>query len=119
MDLENVPVVSKEEVVGIMKSEGTIVLNVLAPQAYERLHIKGSVSAPYDRLERGEFDDLCREKKTVVYCASFDCGASRKAAALLKERGIDASAYEGGIREWAEFGLPTEGSMSSQEYLHS
>lgn len=111
--------VSREELIDLLDSEKVVILNVLASHAYDRIHIKNSISAPYDKLENGEFDDLGRDKKLIVYCASYDCGASRKAAALMRERGFDVAAYEGGIREWAESGYPTEGSMSKEEYLRS
>lgn len=117
MNIDDVPVIKKEELLGMLDSKETIILNVLASQAYEKLHIRNSVSAPYDRIENGEYDEMLKNKKIVVYCASYSCGASRKAAALLREKGLDASAYEGGIKEWAESGYPTGGSMTPEEYL--
>lgn len=117
MDLEKIPVVDKDDLLKMIDSDNTIILNVLASHAYEKLHIKNSISAPYDKLENGELDELGRGKKIVVYCASYNCGASRKAASLLREKGLDASAYEGGIKEWAESGFPTEGNLTAEEYL--
>lgn len=112
MDLGSVPVVSKHELLKMMDSKNVVIMNVLARQAYNNIHIKNSISAPYDRLENGEFDSIDKSKRLVIYCASYSCGASKKAAALMRERGFDAAAYEGGIKEWVESGYPTEGEDS-------
>lgn len=117
MDVTDVPVIVKEALLNMLDSENVVIMNVLAKHAYDRLHIKNSISAPYDRLENGEFDNLDRGKRLIIYCASYSCGASKKAAAIMKERGFMVAAYEGGIREWAESGLPTEGEISPEEYL--
>ncbi len=116
MDLTNVPVVRKEELLDLLNSEDAVVMNVLASHAYDKMHIKGSISAPYDRLENGEFDNIDKKKRLIIYCASYDCGASKKAAALMRERGFDAAAYEGGIKEWSEAGYPTEGKELEKGY---
>lgn len=117
MNMNDVPVMKKEEVLDLLDSSDAVIVNVLASQAYDKLHIRNSVSVPYDRLENGELDDAGKEKKIIIYCASYSCGASRKAAALLREKGIDAYAYEGGIKEWAESGYPTDGYLTPGEYL--
>lgn len=116
-DMEDIPLVEADELVAMMEKGEAVVLNVLAPIAYERIHIAGSISAPFDRLEDGEFDSIGKGRKVVVYCESHTCLASGRAAAILRERGVDAAAYEGGIREWAEKGMPTEGTVTAAEYL--
>lgn len=116
MDIENVPVVSRDQLLEMMESEEIVIMNVLAKHAYDRIHIKNSISAPYDRLENGDFDSIEKTKILVIYCASYDCGASRTAAALMRERGFDARAYEGGIKEWSESGYPTEGESDNADY---
>jgi len=93
------------------------IVNVLEPEAYKKIHVKGSISLPRRELEAGKWQELDFTKEIVVYCSSYDCNASREAAKLLESKGMDVSAYEGGIKEWAEAGLPTEGSMSPKEYL--
>ncbi|HKJ96370.1 MAG TPA: rhodanese-like domain-containing protein [Thermoplasmataceae archaeon] len=119
MDLENIPTIQKEELLKLLDSEDVVLLNVLASNSYEMIHIKNSLSAPYDKLENGEFDSIDKNKKLVIYCASYNCGASRKAAALMMGRGFEVLAYEGGIKEWVESGYPTEGRMTPKEYLSS
>lgn len=119
MELDKIPVISKEELLKNLGSEDYVILNVLAAQAYRKIHIKNSRSIPFDKVEEGDLGNVDKNRKIVTYCASYTCSASRKAAAILKERGYNVMAYEGGIKEWAESGYPTEGEMSSEEYVES
>jgi len=61
--------------------------------------------------------ELDKSKEIVTHCSSYECGASRMAAEFLENKGYIAAAYEGGIKEWAEAGLPMEGTISPQQYL--
>ena len=108
---------TKEELATKLGLPWVTVVNVLEPEAYKKIHIKGSISLPLRELEAGKWQDLDFTKELVVYCSSCDCNASREAAKMLESKGMDVSAYEGGIKEWAEAGLPTEGNMSPKEYL--
>lgn len=119
MELDKIPVIAKEELLEKIGSQDYVILNVLAPHAYRRIHIKNSRSVPFDKVEAGELGDVDMSKKVVTYCASYTCNASRKAAAILREKGYNVMAYEGGIKEWAEAGYPTEGEISPEEYIKS
>lgn len=99
-----------------MDSGRVEVINVLSSDYYDKIHIAGSKNIPLERLDVA-YRDLDKAKHYVVYCASQQCDASRKAARLLEEKGFSVKAYEGGIKEWAEAGLPTEGSTSREEFL--
>lgn len=107
----------KDELSQKLGSPWLVVVNVLAPQAYEKIHIKGSVSIPRSELEQGRWKDLDFTKEIVVHCSSYECGASKAAAEFLEAKGFDVQAYEGGMLEWAEAGLPTEGVLTARQYL--
>jgi rhodanese-related sulfurtransferase len=109
--------ISKEELSRKMGSPGLVVVNVLAPQAYEKIRIRGSISIPRNELEGGRWMELDKSKEVVTHCSSYECGASRMAAEFLENKGYNVAAYEGGIKEWAEAGLPMEGTISPQQYL--
>lgn len=98
-------------------SRDLVIVNVLARPAYEKIRIRGSISIPRSELENGRWEDLDKSKEIVVHCSSYECGASRLAAEFLEARGFDVKAYEGGIKEWAESGLPMEGTISPKQYL--
>ncbi len=104
-----------------------VVVNVLEPvrpkggdvayAAYETIHIKDSISIPRSQLEAGRWKELDKSKEIVVHCTSYTCSSSTKAAEFLEKRGFNVRAYIGGIKEWAEAGLPMEGKISTKQYL--
>ena len=109
--------IGTEELSVKLGSPWLVVINVLPPEAYEKIHITGSVSIPRKELEGGRWKELDFTKEIVIHCSSYQCEASREAAKFLESKGFQVSAYEGGIKEWCESGLPTEGTMSSRQYL--
>ena len=109
--------IAKDEVAARMGSGEAVVVNVLAPPAYDRIRIKGSISIPLSELKRGRWEELDRGKEIVVHCSSYSCSASREAADFLEAKGFRVRAYEGGIKEWAEAALPMEGTIPPQQYL--
>ena len=109
--------ISKGELSSKLNSDSLIVVNVLRKDGFDKIRIKGSVCIPRSELEAGRWRELDRSKEIVVHCSSYECGASRMAAEFLESKGYDVKAYEGGIKEWAESGLPMEGSISPQRYL--
>ena len=82
-------------------------VNVLEPEYYVQGIIRGSRKIPLSQLER-RANELDKSQEVVVYCASYDCPVSRQAAEKLAEKGFDVKAYEGGVKEWKEAGLPTD-----------
>ncbi len=85
------------------------VINVLSKESYDNCHIKGSINIALQDLEQA-VKDWDRNKNIIVYCASYKCTASADAYKQLVKLGFKkVLAYEGGIKEWQEFGYPTEG----------
>ena len=104
----DVKLMTKEELnKKILGNDSVQVVNVLDPQYYNLGLIKGSKRIPLDKLD-SRMNELDKSKEVVTYCASSECNASKKAAALLAGKGFRVSAYEGGIKEWKEAGLPTD-----------
>jgi rhodanese-related sulfurtransferase len=93
-----------------------LVLNVLDSHYARDCMIKGSHSAPLESLE--EFvKEMPRSTEIIVYCARYGCPLSRQAWELLTSLGFtNVRAYEGGMKEWVQHGLPTEGACE-MEYL--
>ncbi len=109
--------VSKEEVQDMMGNDDVEVVYVLKEKQYKHQHIKGSRNIPLDVLKEKAWKQMDKDKKYVVYCFNYDCQASVKAARFLDEKGFEVYDYEGGIEEWAKEGLPTQGSLSREEFL--
>ena len=93
-----------------------VVVNVLGKEHYDDCHITNSINIPRDEL-RAKEHLLDRGKKTVLYCAHYDCKASKEAFEILKSLGFkNMFLYEGGTKEWREKGFETEGPCK-QSYL--
>ena len=97
-------------------SNELLVINVLPRESFNDCHINGSVHVPLTRLAEYA-KSLDRNREIVVYCTSYVCSASREAWQLLKDMGFLAVfAYEGGMAEWFQKGLPSMGACKA-EYL--
>ncbi|MDO3380951.1 rhodanese-like domain-containing protein [Gilvimarinus algae] len=83
-----------------------VLINVLSPDAFNQAHIRTSVNVPVDQEgfeEMVKAIAASRDRHIVVYCASFDCDASRQAAEQLDAAGFKhVYDYEGGTKDWIE-----------------
>ncbi len=94
-----------------------LLVNVLTPEYYGDCHIRGSINVPLDMIEEWA-KSIDKDAPIVVYCASYTCSASLIAWQRLHALGfINIWAYEGGMNEWYNAGLPVEGTCS-QSYLN-
>ncbi len=105
----------KEELKEMGESGDDFLLaNVLTEKQFQQEHIPGSVNIPVtveNFAERFLNEAGSKDRKIVVYCASFECQASSKAARKLEAAGFtDVYDFEGGMKEWKEGGYPTESS---------
>lgn len=109
---DQVNLVTKEEVLKHLENGTAVVVDVLARHSYGQVHIKGAVSIPFDMVEDGRLDAIFGKNDVITYCKNHTCLASKRAARILREKGYNAMAYEGGIEEWEKSGLPVEGSKT-------
>lgn len=83
-----------------------VLINVLPQKAFNEQHIRTSVNVPHERDDFTEMVETIagrKDRKIVVYCASFDCDASPKAAKKLEAAGFtQVFDYEGGTKDWFE-----------------
>lgn len=113
METTQVEAITKEELLKKMKAGEVQVVNVLDPEWYKLGLIKGSQKIPLGELEK-RLGELDKSKEVVTYCANTQCTASSEAAKKLAKKGFKVRAYEGGIKEWKEAGLPTEEVKSAK-----
>jgi rhodanese-related sulfurtransferase len=109
--------ITKEAVLEKMREKETVVLDVLPRTDYEMLRIKGSLSMPIVKVRpedfaRGVEEKYGRDKFFITYCSGFPCRHFQEAADALAKQGLRAEGYSGGIQEWAESGLPVEGTLA-------
>ncbi len=108
---------TKEEILEKMKEKDTVVLDVLPKTDYDLLRIKGSDSLPLVGTRPEKFvqevqEKYGRDKFFITYCSGFPCRHFQEAATALTQAGLKAEGYAGGIKEWAESGLPVEGNQA-------
>lgn len=115
---EAVPVIGKEELKLRMDRGSVTVVDVLSRKSFDDLHIKGSIWIPFDQIEMNGWEILDRKKAVVTYCANYNCSASKRAAAIIALHGYEVFAYEGGIQEWADSGLPVEGRLEGKRDMY-
>lgn len=88
-----------------------IVINVLPQEYYTKCHIRGSINVPLEQLQGVANESWDKHDKIVVYCANYECSASKSAFKLLHKLGFtQVCAYEGGIKEWCQKEYPIVGS---------
>ena len=83
------------------------IVNVLSPEFYHLGFINGSRKIPLEELDK-RHSELDPNREVITYCAHEECSASSQAAEKLSQRGFSVKAYQGGIQEWKQAGLPTE-----------
>lgn len=94
------------------ESSDLIIINVLDKAEFDDCHIKGSIHIPFERLEQ-EAQRFNKDATIVVYCSNYQCTASKYGAQLLTSMGFThVYAYEAGMAEWYQQGLPIVGSCT-------
>jgi len=105
--------ITRDELMSMCRSgEKFILVDVLSSDSYEKEHIAGAISIALADLEKKAESLLKKDDNIVVYCASFECSASTKAAEKLTAMGYkNVLDYKGGLKDYKEAGLALEGSL--------
>lgn len=81
-----------------------VLINVLPRDDFNAQHIRTSINIPVEDknfVEKVEAVTGDKKRDIIVYCASFDCNASEKAAKALEKAGFSNTYdYEGGTKDW-------------------
>lgn len=81
-------------------------VEVLSPKHFKEGHLPGAINIPLDKLEKEAPKKLKKHDQIIVYCASYMCHASTKAARKLLEMGyIKTVDFKGGKQQWIDNGL--------------
>jgi rhodanese-related sulfurtransferase len=86
-------------------ADGAQLVDVRTDHEWDAGRIGGATHLPLAELQEriGEID---KSRPVVLYCLGDN--RAEMAAEALSSAGFDASALEGGIRSWAEAGLPLD-----------
>ena len=89
-----------------------VLIDVLSKDSYEDKHIPGAENIPIDTkgfAKKVEKIAGGKDKPVVVYCSSFKCQASPKAADKLVKAGFEeVYDFEGGLADWKDAAYPFE-----------
>jgi DNA-binding transcriptional ArsR family regulator/rhodanese-related sulfurtransferase len=99
--------VDRAELLARAKRGDVVVIDVRPRLEYDAGHIHGSLSIPFDELER-RLDELPAGIEVVAYCRGPYCVLAPQAVRLLRRRGRHARRLDSGMPEWRLAGLPVE-----------
>lgn len=88
--------ISPREIDSYLFRDGYVVIDLREPREFRRLHLKGAVCIPYERLE--EQAPLLKKQILILYCERG--GASLMAARMLSEKGYRVKTMIGGIQAY-------------------
>ncbi|HEV7210019.1 MAG TPA: rhodanese-like domain-containing protein [Mycobacteriales bacterium] len=84
---------------------GALLLDVREPAEWAAGHAPSAVHIPLGELP-ARLAELPRDRLVVAVCRGG--GRSAKATSFLREAGIDAHNFDGGMKAWAAAGSPME-----------
>jgi rhodanese-related sulfurtransferase len=104
--------ISRDDLRALLDSDAVTLVEALPAPQYDAEHLSGAVNLP------GELTpDLAaqlapdRSRTVVTYCSGQSCPRSKVAAAAITRLGYpDVRVYDGGKADWADAGLPFEGT---------
>lgn len=104
-DRASMKAVGVEELLGLMREEEVVVLDVRPGEEYRAGHIAGARSIPVEELEE-RLRDIPEGKRVVAYCRGPYCVFSDDAVRILHAHGYEASRFTQGFPEWRAAGMP-------------
>jgi rhodanese-related sulfurtransferase len=95
------------------RTEGYVVVETRAEEAFAQARIPGAINLPYRDLTPESTEHLDRNLVYVCYCESTHCNAATKGAFKLAQLGFRVKRLSGGITAWAAAGYPVEGAVEA------
>ncbi len=93
-------------------TDGYVIVETRAPEAFAQARIPGAVNLPYRDLTTESTKHLDRDVVYVCYCESTHCNAATKGALKLAQLGFRVKRLSGGITSWIAAGYPVEGTAA-------
>ena len=102
--------ISAKELQGYLDEKlSPTIIDVRAPEAYERGHLPGAINIPRDQLA-SSLSQIPHDRPIVSYCNMHNPGfsSSEQAVHMLRDAGLHARVLEGGYPAWKEGGYPID-----------
>jgi rhodanese-related sulfurtransferase len=105
--LTSVKVLSIKQLLQMQKDNDKFTLAYVLPGSYfKRGHIPDSINLSVDDIEKKAKSVLKKGDKIVVYCESYSCHASTRAAEMLLKMGYkNVYDFKAGKQGWVDSGL--------------
>jgi len=95
------------EVLKALVDQTAIIIDILEPEAYHKVHIKNAINVPVRHIEEDIFAKVDKKTPLIIYGIDYEDPTARIAAEKLEEMGYeDVSYYPGGKKEWLETEMP-------------
>jgi|SRR6185369_6479338 len=108
--------VSKDVVLKNLGEKNTVILSVQSEGDFQKSHIKGSYNRPLTHNYSAFVQDVERKfgktRVFITYCMDHLDASAFNAGKILRDHGFKADEYLGGMKEWGEARLPTEGTFT-------
>ncbi|MEE4215195.1 MAG: rhodanese-like domain-containing protein [Bacteroidales bacterium] len=97
------------EVVNALVESSAVIIDVLEPEAYNKVHIKNAINVPVKNLEKEILKKVDRKTPVIIYSIDYECPVSRIAAEKMLDMGYEnVRYYPGGKEEWLKMDMPVE-----------
>lgn len=112
--------ISSDELKKKMEEDDFVLLDVLGEDSYKAVHLPGAKVADAHQSKEDFLSDVKslvsdKSQDVVVYCASFSCQLSPKAAGWLVDAGYEnVYDFAGGLKDWAKSGYDFEGENAEE-----
>jgi len=84
---------------------GFVLLDVRAPQIYEKGHIDGAINLPHGRITERNLAMYAADTLFVVYCTGPHCNGADRGALRLAKLGRPVKKMIGGVTGWLDEGF--------------
>lgn len=103
--------ISSEELQAKLAGDETFKLvEVSAPEHFEKGHLQGAINIPLQALKETALKNFQKFQQMVIYCQEASSSVGTVAARLLQDSGFsNVLLLKGGKETWQASGLPLEG----------
>ncbi|MGM0464643.1 MAG: rhodanese-like domain-containing protein [Bacteroidota bacterium] len=101
------------DVLEAVVKKNAIIVDILEPDVYKKLHIKNAINVPVKNFEELMPEKVDPEKRVIVYGLDYEDPTARITAEKMEKMGYkNVEYYEGGKKEWLRAEMPVDGKES-------
>jgi rhodanese-related sulfurtransferase len=110
-------IINRDQLLTLLDGGDLVLVEALPEPQYDAEHLPRAVNAPGElTAELAAQLAPDRDQTVVTYCSGEFCGRSKAAAAAFTRLGYtDVRVYSGGKADWAQAGLPFDGTRTTSK----